>query len=291
MNNKRLTLVGRLCFGWHRYRRGNRSSGRSSSQARAHASRAHDLPNECDGTMAPCAIRGSSLACDNSLQIPAVIDLPQGASSFLIPGRLLHGNSWSLVPCSSSVLLSVMALKSTIFKAELSVADIDRGYYHDHVLMIARHPSETDERMMVRLLAFALHADGALTFGRGLSTEDEPDVWRRDLTGAIDQWIDVGLPDEREVRKACGRAREVYVLAYGGRAVDLWWQNAREKLERQDRLAVTEVPIEASRALAQLANRSMRLQLTIEDGHVLVADGATSVALELRILKARSAGR
>ena len=179
-----------------------------------------------------------------------------------------------------------MALKSTIFKAELSVADIDRGYYRDHILMLARHPSETDERMMVRLLAFALHADDALTFGRGLSTEDEPDVCRRDLTGAIEQWIDVGLPDEREVRKACGRAREVYVLAYGGRAVDLWWQGARERLKRQDRLVVTEVPIEASRALAQLASRSMRLQFTIEDGHVFVADGATSVPVELQTLKA-----
>jgi len=149
-----------------------------------------------------------------------------------------------------------MALKSTIFKAEISVADIDRGYYRDHALTIARHPSETDERMMLRLLAFALHADDALEFGRGISTDDEPDLWRRDLTGVVEQWIDVGLPDEREVRKACGRAREVHVLAYGGRAVDLWWRNVREKLQRQDRLAVTEVPIEASRALAQLANRS-----------------------------------
>ena len=93
-------------------------------------------------------------------------------------------------------------------------------------------------------------------------------------------WIEVGLPDVREVRKACGRAREVYVLAYGGRAVDLWWQGARGKLERQDRLVVTEVPIEASRALAQLAGRSMRLQFTIEEGHVFVADGATSVPVE-----------
>jgi uncharacterized protein YaeQ len=184
-----------------------------------------------------------------------------------------------------------MALKSTIFKAELAVADIGRGYYRDHAVTIARHPSETDERMMVRLLAFALHADDALAFGRGLSTEDEPDLWRRDLTGAIDQWIDVGLPDEREVRKACGRAREVHVLAYGGRAVSLWWQGAREKLERQDRLAVTEVPIEASGALAQLANRSMRLQFTIEDGHVLVSDAASSVALDLGVRKAMSAGR
>jgi uncharacterized protein YaeQ len=184
-----------------------------------------------------------------------------------------------------------MALKSTIFKAELSIADIDRGYYRDHVLTVARHPSETDERMMMRLLAFAMHADDTLEFGRGLSADDEPDLWRRDLTGAIERWIDVGLPDEREVRKACGRAREVYVLAYGGRAVELWWQGAREKLERQDRLAVSEVSIEASRALAQLAARSMRLHVTIQEGHVFVADAATSVPVEIRMLKALSNGR
>jgi uncharacterized protein YaeQ len=178
-----------------------------------------------------------------------------------------------------------MALKSTIFKADVSIADIDRGYYRDHMLTIAQHPSETNERMMVRLLAFALHADEALEFGRGISTEDEPDLWRRDLTGAIEQWIEVGLTDEREVRKACGRARDVYVLAYGGRAVDLWWQNARERLERQDRLSVSEVPLEASKALATLADRTMRLQVTIQEGHVLVTNGVTSIPVELRVLK------
>ena len=181
-----------------------------------------------------------------------------------------------------------MALKSTIFKAELSVADIDRGYYRDHALTIARHPSETDERMMVRLLAFALHADDALEFGRGLSTDDEPDLWQRDLTGVGLKWIDVGLPEEREVRKACGRAREVHVLAYGGRAVELWWQGARKKLELQDRLAVSVVPIDASRALAGLAARSMRLQVTIQEGHVFVADGATSIPVEIEAIKALS---
>jgi uncharacterized protein YaeQ len=184
-----------------------------------------------------------------------------------------------------------MALKSTIFKAELAVADIDRGYYRDHALRIARHPSETDERMMVRLLAFALHADERLEFGRGLSTEDEADLWQRDLTGSIERWIDVGLPDERDVRKACGRAREVHVLAYGGRAVELWWQGVREKLARQERLAVSEVPLEASRALAPLAGRFMQLQVTIQEGHIFVADGATSVAVELRTLKALSSSR
>ncbi|MEO8484817.1 MAG: YaeQ family protein [Betaproteobacteria bacterium] len=178
-----------------------------------------------------------------------------------------------------------MALKSTIFKAELSIADIDRGYYRDHAVTIARHPSETDERMMVRLLAFALNADERLEFGRGISTEDEPDLWRRDRTGVIEQWIEVGLPDEREVRKACGRANEVRVLAYGGRAVDLWWNALREKLERQRHLAVSEVPVEASAALAGLAARTMRLQVTIQDRHILLNDDAASVAIDLRVRK------
>jgi uncharacterized protein YaeQ len=184
-----------------------------------------------------------------------------------------------------------MALKSTICKAELGIADIDRGYYRDHALTVARHPSETDERMMVRVLAFALHADDALAFGRGLSADDEPDLSRRDLTGAIEQWIDVGLPDERDVRKACGRAREVSVLAYGGRAVDLWWAGVRETLERQERLVVREVPLDASRALARLAGRSMRLQVTIQDGHVFVTDGAATIAVDLRVLKGPSGVR
>src|SRR5207248_434332 len=129
---------------------------------------------------------------------------------------------------------------------ELSIANIDRGYYADHSLTIARHPSETDERMMVRVLAFALYAADGLEFGRGLSSEDEPDLWQRDLTGSIERWIEVGLPDEREIRKACGRAREVDVLAYGGRAVDLWWDDVRKTLDRQERLAVSEVASDAS---------------------------------------------
>ncbi len=104
-------------------------------------------------------------------------------------------------------------------------------------------------------------------------------------------WIDVGLPDERDVRKACGRARAVSVLAYGGRAVDLWWEGVREKLEHQERLAVREVPSEASKALAAMAGRSMRLQVTIQEGHVLVTDGATSIPIELRVRKAAAAAR
>jgi uncharacterized protein YaeQ len=182
-----------------------------------------------------------------------------------------------------------MALKSTIFKAELSVADIGRSQYGDYSLTIARHPSETDERMMVRLLAFALHASDTLTFGKGLSTEDEPDLCRRDLTGAIELWIDVGLPDEKDVRKACGRAGEVRVYAYGGRAVGLWWNKARDRLDALSRLKVSEVPMDASQALAAMAARSMRLHCTIQDGNILFGDSAASVSIELVVLKAANA--
>src|SRR5690606_38690646 len=132
---------------------------------------------------------------------------------------------------------SSMALRATIYKADLHIADNDRGYYASHALTIAKHPSETDERMMVRLLAYALLADAdeTLAFTRGLSDTDEPDLWRKDLTGAINQWIEVGVPDDRRVLKACGRADEVIVLAYG-RNADVWWQGVRHKLNRANKL-------------------------------------------------------
>lgn len=173
-----------------------------------------------------------------------------------------------------------MALKSTIFKAALQIADMDRGYYGDQPLTIARHPSETDERMMLRVLAFALHAGEGLSFGKGLSTDDEPDLWNRDLTGAIRLWIDVGLPDERLVRRACGRAQQVVIYAYG-RGADLWWSRSCAALERMRNLTVFAVPVATGGELAKLAQRTMQLQCTIQDGHVWLGDkdGAVEVAL------------
>jgi uncharacterized protein YaeQ len=179
-----------------------------------------------------------------------------------------------------------MALKATIFKAELQIADMDRGYYGNHAVTVARHPSETDERMMVRLLAFALHASDALTFGSGLSAEEEPELWRKDLTGGIDCWIDVGLPDEKRLRKACGRANEVFVYAYGGRATDMWWKQVGELLAKQDKLTVNALPHEATKALAAMAARNMTLQFSIQEQQALVTDGQTSVQIELHSLQA-----
>jgi uncharacterized protein YaeQ len=175
-----------------------------------------------------------------------------------------------------------MALKSTIFKAELQIADMDRSYYHDHSLTIARHPSENDERMMMRLLAFALHADEALTFGNKIGNDDEPDLWKRDLTGAIDVWIDVGQPDEKQVRKACGRARQVIIYCFSGRSADVWWGQVGKGLEGLRNLTVISLPAAVSTALAKMAQRSMKLQYTIQDGQVWVSDSKDTVHIDLQ---------
>ena len=182
-----------------------------------------------------------------------------------------------------------MALKSTIFKVELQIADLDRNYYQNHTLTVARHPSETDERMMVRVLAFAMHADPALVFGKGLSSEDEPDLWRKDLTGAIELWIDVGLPDEKRIRRACGRSQQVVVLTYGGRIADMWWQQNQAALQRQDKLTVINLSTEDSRALAALAERGMQLQCTLQEAELwLIVDGEnTRIVPEIRMAPPR----
>lgn len=161
-----------------------------------------------------------------------------------------------------------MALKATVIKAELQISDMDRHYYGAHGLTLAQHPSETDERLMVRLVAFALHADDRLEFGRGLSNEEEPDLWRRDYTGLIEQWIDLGQPDESRIRKACGRAREVVVVNYGGRAADLWWDRNSAALARLRNLTVLDIAPEAVEAITGLMQRGMRLNVMIQDGEM-----------------------
>lgn len=178
-----------------------------------------------------------------------------------------------------------MALKATIFKADLSISDMTRNYYGDHSLTLARHPSENDERMMARLLAFALHADEALAFGNKIGNEDEPDLWLKDPTGAIDLWIDVGQPDEKQVRRACGRSRRVFIYTYGGHSADVWWNQARAVLEKSRNLSVINLPAAALPALAKLAQRTMKLQCTIQDGQVWLSDGSGTVHIDLQFRK------
>lgn len=174
-----------------------------------------------------------------------------------------------------------MALKSTIFKADLQIADMDRNYYGSHSLTLARHPSENDERMMVRLLAFALHAHEALVFADSIGNDDEPSLWQKDLTGAIQVWIDTGQPDEKRIRKACGRAARVFIFTYGGHSADVWLNQIRRSLERTNNLSVINLPANAPAALARLAQRSMKLQFTIQDSQVWVTDDQETVHLDL----------
>jgi uncharacterized protein YaeQ len=177
-----------------------------------------------------------------------------------------------------------MALKSTIFKVSLNVADMDRGHYGDYALTLARHPSETDERMMVRLLAFALHADARLEFGKGLSSTDEPALWLKEYSGEIRLWIEVGLPDERSLKRALGRAAEVVLLAYGGRSMDAWWSKEGPALTRLAKLHVLALAEEQSLGLAALVERGMQLQCTIQDGQLWLTDGTQTVHVEPRAL-------
>lgn len=172
-----------------------------------------------------------------------------------------------------------MALTATIFKVNLQISDMNRNYYAEHLLTLARHPSETDERMMVRLLAFALHADEQLGFTKGLCADEEPDLWLKSYTDEIELWIDVGQPDERRLRKACGRAHQVRLYLYGGRGADLWWQKNAEKLQRLGNLSVVELPDAACKEMTRLVQRNMNLQCTIQDGEIWLSDGGATCSL------------
>jgi uncharacterized protein YaeQ len=176
-----------------------------------------------------------------------------------------------------------MALKATIFKANLQIADMDRGVYADHGVTIARHPSETDERMMMRLLALALNVSadtehGTLEFAKGLWDPDEPDLWHKDLSGQIVRWIEVGQPDDKRLMKACGRARHVGVYSFSA-STPIWWSAIRGKLTRARNLDVWQVDAAQSQALATLAQRTMQLQVTVQDTHVWVSDTVQSVEI------------
>ena len=172
-----------------------------------------------------------------------------------------------------------MSQKSTVYKVELQISDLDRHYYQEHNLTLALHPSETEERLMVRLLAFAMNADERLSFGRGLSTDDEPDLWQRDDTGEIALWIETGQPEEADIRRACGRARQVLIYTYSGRSAQVWWDKVGSNLNRKN-LTVIDLPAESVQALAGLCERTMRLQCMIEDKHVQLMNQNGSVSID-----------
>ena len=172
---------------------------------------------------------------------------------------------------ASSKQEQIMAQKATIYKVELSVSDMDRHYYETHKLTVAKHPSETDERLMVRLIAFALNAREQLEFSRGLSTDDEPDLWEKSLSGEIELWVTLGLPSEKIVRQSCGKAKEVIIYSYGGRTAEVWWDKIKNSTTRFENLKVINLAEAETNELAQQANRSMKLQVNVQEGDLMVS--------------------
>jgi uncharacterized protein YaeQ len=173
-----------------------------------------------------------------------------------------------------------MAQKSTIFKAQINIADMDRHHYQDYNLTIARHPSETDQRMMLRIVCFALFAHVNLEFTRGLSTDDEPDLWQTALSGEIEHWIDLGQPDEKRIRRACGRAQKVTVVCYSGNGAAIWFDKFKGGLARFKNLTVINIDNDQSTELTELVERNMALQITIEDQSLCINTDSRNLTVD-----------
>jgi len=178
-----------------------------------------------------------------------------------------------------------MALNATIHRCTLQVSDLDRAHYQTYQLTIARHPSETDERMMVRVLAFALNADDGLGFTRGLSQDDEPELWQRSLSDELTLWIEIGQPDEKRIKKACSRSRRVLIYCHQHRAAAVWWKQIAERLKRFDQLSVFKLPDGIGTQLATLAQRNMDLQCTIQEGEIWLSNETDSINFALEQLR------
>ena len=176
-----------------------------------------------------------------------------------------------------------MALKATIYKATLNVTDMVRHVYEEFSLTLACHPSETEARMLLRLLAFALYADERLEFGRGISTDDEPDLWQKSLSGEIELWIDLGIPDESRIRKACGRASQVVLLVYGERSAQVWWPKNSAQLERFKNLVVLQISDSSMQELANLAGSNMALQCVIDEGQMCLTSSKDDALLTVEL--------
>ena len=172
-----------------------------------------------------------------------------------------------------------MAISSTINKVSLSIANMDAHYYATHELTVAQHPSENDFRFMVRLIAFMANADERLVFTKGLSTDDEPELWQKSLTDEVELWIELGQPDEKRIRKACGRAKEVIIYTYHEGKATVWWQQQREKLARFKNLTLFHIEAEG---VSEMVKRTMSLQCSIQDGEMYLSDDELNINVQVK---------
>lgn len=172
-----------------------------------------------------------------------------------------------------------MALKATIYKAAVNVADLDRNQFLDASLTLAKHPSETEARMMLRLLAWIMYADERLQFTRGLSADDEPELWLLNDHLGIDLWVELGLPEERRIKKACSRSQQVALFTYNSRAAEIWRQQNQALLSGFDNLTIWYLDDAQLALLATLAARNMTLQATLQEGTLWLSDAQNSLEI------------
>jgi uncharacterized protein YaeQ len=177
-----------------------------------------------------------------------------------------------------------MALKPTIYKAQLELADSDRNCFESLTLTLALHPSETLQRMTARLLAYCLNTARGLEFTKGISTADEPDIWQHSDSGEIEHWIELGQPEEPRLRKACGRSKAVSVYAFG-KSADTWWKLNGDAISALPRLQVWQFDWREIEAAAALMSRTMQLNLSIVGGTLYLDNGAGAVSLEPQLLR------
>ena len=176
-----------------------------------------------------------------------------------------------------------MALKATIYKVKLEISDCDRNYFHSHELTISCHPSETEQRMMVRLLAFALYASDDLSFTKGLCADDEPELWNKNLSGEIEQWISLGQIDEKQLRKSLGRSKQVIIMTYNGNKSSIWWEKNHSKYSQLNNLQIHNIKTEDVTAMQDFVSRNMDLQLTIQEGIIWLSDSSQTISIEPEI--------
>lgn len=180
-----------------------------------------------------------------------------------------------------------MALKSTIFKITLHISDMDRDYYDSVNLTLAQHPSETDRRLLTRILAYILNAHEDLAFGKGVSDEDEAALWQINYSDEIEQWIELGQPDEKRIKKACNKAASVMLYGYQS-AFDVWWQQQHLKLSNYHNLSVERFDCAALDKLETLIGRTMEIQASIQDGQLWLTIGDESMLVERESLQSIS---
>mgnify|MGYP000040546019 FL=1 len=205
------------------------------------------------------------------------------------PSRVAPRNAAELSVILTSFQISPgslsMALGATVYKAQLSISDLDRNWYGEPVLTLARHPSETETRLMLRVLAWCMRAGEKLEFGRGLSTDGDPALWELDDTGAIIDWVELGVPDLRTVRKAAGKSEHVLVLAYDEARTAPWWESLKGDFSKISKLAVVLIHDDEAKALGSMATRNMKLAVTIQDGVFWVSNDHSSLQIDPEWLK------